>query len=177
MQCFTISICETVPQFNNLITIFNEQKGYKGCLKIQEATSKSVALKLLRKKKNNMSGQIIYIIYTPTRDIYLQKLPMLLTLQMKSNSVWCSSCKKYFYRWWKRMIKMINNRYKVLQINFDISTSIRYLGPNFVHSFRFLEKLNHIILLSSFYLFQNGLTDLLNLNSSHVISKYILLCI
>ena len=70
-----------------------------------------------------------------------------------------------------------NNRYKVLQINFDISTSIRYLGPNFVYSFRFLEKLNHIILLSSFYLFQNGLTDLLNLNSSHVISKYILLCI
>ena len=72
---------------------------------------------------------------------------------------------------------MINNRYKVLQINFDVSTSIHYLGPNFVYSFRFLEKLNHIILLSSFYLFQNGLIDLLNLNSSHVISKHILLCI
>ena len=138
---------------------------------------KKCCVEITEKKEKQYVRQIIYIIYTPTRDIYLQKLPMLLTLQMKSNSVWCSSCKKYFYRWWKRMIKMINNRYKVLQINFDISTSIRYLGPNFVYSFRFLEKLNHIILLSSFYLFQNGLIDLLNLNSSHVISKYILLCI
>ena len=138
---------------------------------------KKCCVKITEKKEKQYVRQIIYIIYTPTRGIYLQKLPMLLTLQMKSNSVWCSSCRKYFYRWWKRMIKMINNRYKVLQINFDISTSIHYLGPNFVYSFRFLEKLNHIILLSSFYLFQNGLIDLLNLNSSHVISKYILLCI
>ena len=138
---------------------------------------KKCCVEITEKKKKQYVRQIIYIIYTPTRDIYLQKLPMLLTLQMKSNSVWCSSCRKYFSRWWKRMIKMINNRYKVLQINFDVSTSIHYLGPNFVYSFRFLEKLNHIILLSSFYLFQNGLIDLLNLNSSHVISKHILLCI
>ena len=152
------------------------RRGIKDVWKYKKRRQK-VCVEIIEKKEKQYVRQIIYIIYTPTRDIYLQTLPMLLTLQMKSNSVWCSSCKKYFYRWWKRMIKMINNRYKVLQINFDISTSIRYLGPNFVHSFRFLEKLNHIILLSSFYLFQNGLIDLLNLNSSHVISKHILLCI
>ena len=46
MHCFTISICETVPQFNDrLMTQFNEGKGTKGLeqlnhlsLKIQEAT-------------------------------------------------------------------------------------------------------------------------------------------
>ena len=152
------------------------RRGIKDVWKYKKRRQK-VCVEITEKKEKQYVRQIIYIIYTPTRDIYLQTLPMLLTLQMKSNSVWCSSCKKYFYRWWKRMIKMINNRYKVLQINFDVSTSIHYLGPNFVYSFRFLEKLNHIILLSSFYLFQNGLIDLLNLNSSHVISKHILLCI
>ena len=152
------------------------RRGIKDVWKYKKRRQK-VCVEIIEKKEKQYVRQIIYIIYTPTRDIYLQTLPMLLTLQMKSNSVWCSSCRKYFSRWWKRMIKMINNRYKVLQINFDVSTSIHYLGPNFVYSFRFLEKLNHIILLSSFYLFQNGLIDLLNLNSSHVISKHILLCI
>ena len=37
----------------------------------------------------------------------------------------------------KWMIKMTNDRYKLLQINFDVNTLIYCLGTNFVHSFNF----------------------------------------
>ena len=38
----------------------------------------------------------------------------------------------------KLMIKMKNNRYKLLQINFDVNTFIYCRGTNFEHSFSFL---------------------------------------
>ena len=37
------------------------------------------------------------------------------------------------------MTKASNNRYKLLQINFDVSTFIYWLGTNFGHSFSFLK--------------------------------------
>ena len=75
-------MCDTASQFNdNLMIQFNEGKGYKRIrtikfffsLKIQEATSKSVAV--TEKKENNMSN----ILYVPTKGIDLQKIPLLLT--------------------------------------------------------------------------------------------------
>ena len=37
------------------------------------------------------------------------------------------------------MTKISNNRYKLLQINFDVNTFIDWLGTNFVHSFSSLK--------------------------------------
>ena len=73
---------KTVPQFNvKSIIHFNEEKGFQGIrtiknlsLKTEEATSN--VLRSLRKKKNNMSEKS----YIPTRRIYLQNLPPILTL-------------------------------------------------------------------------------------------------
>ena len=85
MHCLTISICEAAPNFNeSLMTpmAFVKSRG----------TTKLEQLKLLvfentrnvtkscsqRKKKNNLSD----ISYIPTKGIYLQRLPRLLTSQM-----------------------------------------------------------------------------------------------
>ena len=43
---------------------------------------------------------------------------------------------------------MTNNRYKLLQVNFDVNTFIYCLGTNLVHSFFLLKKLKRIILFS-----------------------------
>ena len=46
---------------------------------------------------------------------------------------------------------MTNNRYKLLQINFDVNTLIHCLGTNFVLSFSFLKiKANNVTQLFSF---------------------------
>ena len=85
MHCFTISICEAAPNFNeSLMTPMAFMKS-RGTTKLEQ-------LKLLefentrnvtkscsqRKKKNNLS----HISYIPTKGIYLQRLPRLLTSQM-----------------------------------------------------------------------------------------------
>ena len=65
--------------------------------------------------------------YISTKGIYLQKLPLLLTLQMnESLSVRYND-------------KKTNDRYKLLQIYFEENTFIYCLGINFVHSFIFLR--------------------------------------
>ena len=84
MHCFTISTCETVPQFNgNLRTQFNEQKGHQRIRTIKtfqfeharnDEEAKNTGSP--RKKKYNMSDKS----FIPIKDIYLQKLPLILTL-------------------------------------------------------------------------------------------------
>ena len=54
---------------------------------------------------------------------------------------------------------------------------MHYLGTYILHSFSLLKELKPIILFSHFYLFQNGLIDLLTPKSSHILSKNMLFCI
>ena len=61
----------------------------------------------------------------PIRNINLQRLPLILTLQMNqsfSTILENAVLENTFVDDCKYMIKMINNRYKKWQINFDVNT-------------------------------------------------------
>ena len=122
---------DTVPQFNfNLMTQFSEGKGYQGnrtiknwSIKIQEATSNVFSYW----EKKDFSDKS----YIPTRSIYLQKLTLIMTLQMnRYSSIRCPSCKNYSC-WWLQMIKQMT----ASKCWFEYW--IYFFATNFVCSFSF----------------------------------------
>ena len=77
-------------------------------LKIEEATSKNVAITAKKEKQ---------FVHTPTTGIYLQKLPLKLTYRWTSCSMWCSREKKYFCKG----VEINDNGYEWLQITLDVN--------------------------------------------------------
>ena len=67
---------------------------------------------------------------------------------------------------------MTNNRYKLLQINFDVNTVIYCLGTNFVH-FLVSYKIEAYDLIQLVSFVSDGVIDLLTPKSSNFILKYI----
>ena len=118
MHHFTIFIRETVPQFNdNLKNRFNKEKGYKKLKqlksfsqKIQEATSKSVAITEKKGKQN--ARKMIYNNqeHSPTKFTCVTDFTGEPVVQ-------CDVPVPVV----EKMIKTTNNRYKLLQTNFDVN--------------------------------------------------------
>ena len=101
-------------------------------LKIQEATSKNVAVteKNGRQYVRHTNQGHLPTKVTPVIDLTDEPVIQCDVPVIKNNFV--DDC--------KQMIKMTtNNRYKLLQINFDVNTFIYCLGTNFVQSFIFLK--------------------------------------
>ena len=123
---FTISICDVRlwPKLPSLMKgRVAKELGQLQSLSLRTQEAMSISVVITEKKGNFMFDKS----YTSTRDIYLQKLPLLLTLQMnQSLSVRYND-------------KKTNDRYKLLQIYFEENTFIYGLGTNFVHSFIFLR--------------------------------------
>ena len=97
-------------------------------LKIQEATSKSVAV-ITKSVRHTNQGHLPTKV-TPVIDLTDEPVIQCDVPVIENNFV--DDC--------KQMIKMTtNNRYKLLQINFDVNTFIYCLGTNFMQSFIFLN--------------------------------------
>ena len=132
LHLLTMSICETVPQFSDsLMTQFNKGKGWEQIrkkvgflsLKIQEATSKSVAI---TEKKGK--HYVTRIIYTKRGHLLTKGLPVIDEPITQCDSLVVENT---FVGDCKSMIKMRNSRCKLLQINFDVNTFVYCLGTNF----------------------------------------------
>ena len=85
---FMISLCKTLPQSNdNLMAQFNKKKGYEGIrtIKIFEPENTRSDVKKYCDQWEKRKAIVSDKSYIPTMDIYLQKLSLLLNLQMNQS--------------------------------------------------------------------------------------------
>ena len=83
------------------ITQFIEGRGHKGItiIKIFEFENTKRNIKKCCSHREKGKQHVRLIIYTQTRGIFLLRLPCYWLYRWTNHSMWCSSCRIYFYEW------------------------------------------------------------------------------